>query len=70
MLDETEHTTDVENVKKLGAIIVRGDNVVIISPPQGDNKWEKPVKEPHPWDDAPTKPSTSNADAAADAHTA
>jgi small nuclear ribonucleoprotein len=25
--------TDIENVKRLGAIIVRGDNVVIISPP-------------------------------------
>jgi small nuclear ribonucleoprotein len=33
VLEETEDTTDVENVKKLGAIIVRGDNVVIISPP-------------------------------------
>ena len=33
VLDETEDTTDVENMKKLGAIIVRGDNVVIISPP-------------------------------------
>ena len=33
VLDETDDTTDVENVNKLGAIIVRGDNVVIISPP-------------------------------------
>jgi small nuclear ribonucleoprotein len=33
VLDETEDTSDIENVKKLGAIIVRGDNVVIISPP-------------------------------------
>jgi small nuclear ribonucleoprotein len=33
VLEETEDTTDVENMKKLGAIIVRGDNVVIISPP-------------------------------------
>jgi len=33
VLDETDDTTDVENVSKLGAIIVRGDNVVIISPP-------------------------------------
>jgi small nuclear ribonucleoprotein len=33
VLDETDDITDVENVKKLGAIIVRGDNVVIISPP-------------------------------------
>ena len=33
VLDETDDTTNVENVKKLGAIIVRGDNVVIISPP-------------------------------------
>jgi len=33
VLEETEDTSDVENVKKLGEIIVRGDNVVIISPP-------------------------------------
>ncbi len=33
VLEETEDTSDKENSKKLGAIIVRGDNVVIISPP-------------------------------------
>ena len=33
VLDETDDTTDVENLRKLGDIIVRGDNVVIISPP-------------------------------------
>ena len=33
VLEETDDTTDVENVENLGAIIVRGDNVVIISPP-------------------------------------
>ena len=33
VLEETEETADAENVKKLGVIIVRGDNVVIISPP-------------------------------------
>jgi small nuclear ribonucleoprotein len=33
VLEETENTTDIENVKKLGVIIIRGDNVVIISPP-------------------------------------
>ncbi|MDH5450955.1 MAG: LSm family protein [Candidatus Bathyarchaeota archaeon] len=33
VLEETEDMTDVGNVKKLGVIIVRGDNVVIISPP-------------------------------------
>ncbi len=33
VLGETDDTTDVENVRKLGDIIVRGDNVVIISPP-------------------------------------
>lgn len=33
VLEETEDTTDAENVKKLGSIIVRGDNVVLISPP-------------------------------------
>ena len=35
VLEDTENTTNVENVKKLGLIIVRGDNVVIISPPPG-----------------------------------
>jgi len=33
VLEEAEDVTDSENVKKLGLIIVRGDNVVIISPP-------------------------------------
>jgi small nuclear ribonucleoprotein len=33
VLDETDDTTDSENIKKLGILIVRGDNVVIISPP-------------------------------------
>ncbi|MDH5691090.1 MAG: LSm family protein [Candidatus Bathyarchaeota archaeon] len=33
VLDETQDTTSTENVKKLGLIIVRGDNVVLISPP-------------------------------------
>lgn len=33
VLEETEDTTDIQNVKKLGLIIVRGDNVVLISPP-------------------------------------
>ena len=33
VLADTDDTTDIENVKKLGSIIVRGDNVVIISPP-------------------------------------
>ena len=33
VLEETEDTTDAEKVKRLGSIIVRGDNVVIISPP-------------------------------------
>jgi len=33
VLDETQDTTNVENVEKLGLIIVRGDNVVLISPP-------------------------------------
>lgn len=32
VLEETEDTTNVETVK-LGLIIVRGDNVVFISPP-------------------------------------
>ena len=33
VLEETDDTTDISNVKSLGSIIVRGDNVVIISPP-------------------------------------
>jgi len=33
VLDETQDTTNVENVKQLGLIIVRGDNVILISPP-------------------------------------
>jgi small nuclear ribonucleoprotein len=33
VLDETEDTSDPENTKKLGVLIIRGDNVVIISPP-------------------------------------
>lgn len=35
VLEDTEDTSNIENVKKLGLIIVRGDNVVIISPPPG-----------------------------------
>ncbi len=33
VLDETQDTTNVENMKKIGLIIVRGDNVILISPP-------------------------------------
>lgn len=33
VLEETEDTTDIENMKRLGVIIIRGDNVIIISPP-------------------------------------
>jgi len=33
VLEETEDTTNSENVRKLGVIIVRGDNVILISPP-------------------------------------
>lgn len=33
VIDETQDTTNVENVKQLGLIIVRGDNVILISPP-------------------------------------
>lgn len=33
VLEETEDTTNTENMRKLGPIIVRGDNVVLISPP-------------------------------------
>jgi len=33
VLEETDDISNPENVKKLGVIIVRGDNVIIISPP-------------------------------------
>jgi small nuclear ribonucleoprotein len=33
VLEETEDTTDADSVKKLGVLIVRGDNVILISPP-------------------------------------
>lgn len=33
VLEETDDISDKENMKKLGVIIVRGDNVIIISPP-------------------------------------
>jgi len=33
VLEETEDTTNAESTRKLGLIIVRGDNVVLISPP-------------------------------------
>ena len=35
VLEETEDTTSSEKVRRLGTIIVRGDNVVIVSPPPG-----------------------------------
>ncbi len=35
VLEETEDTSNMEKVRKLGTIIVRGDNVVIVSPPPG-----------------------------------
>jgi len=33
VLEEADDITDAENIEKLGIIIVRGDNVIIISPP-------------------------------------
>ena len=33
VLEKAEDVTDMENVEELGLIIVRGDNVVMISPP-------------------------------------
>jgi len=33
VLDETQDTTSAESMKQLGLIIVRGDNVILISPP-------------------------------------
>ena len=40
VLEETDDTSDIENTKKLGLIIVRGDNVVLISPPPRWLFWE------------------------------
>jgi small nuclear ribonucleoprotein len=33
LLEETEDITNAEKPRKLGTIILRGDNVIIISPP-------------------------------------
>jgi len=33
LLEETADITNVEKARKLGTIILRGDNVIIISPP-------------------------------------
>ena len=33
VLERAEDVTDTENIEELGLIIVRGDNVVMISPP-------------------------------------
>jgi small nuclear ribonucleoprotein len=33
VLEEAEDVTNTEVVKKLGTIIVRGDNVILVSPP-------------------------------------
>jgi small nuclear ribonucleoprotein len=33
VLEKAEDVTDAENVRELGLIIVRGDNVIMISPP-------------------------------------
>ncbi|MCS7120114.1 MAG: LSm family protein [Nitrososphaerota archaeon] len=33
VLEKAEDVTDMESVQELGLIIVRGDNVVMISPP-------------------------------------
>jgi small nuclear ribonucleoprotein len=33
VIEETEDISNKENMRKLGVIIVRGDNVIIISPP-------------------------------------
>lgn len=33
VMEDTEDITEVDKTKKLGTLIVRGDNVVLISPP-------------------------------------
>lgn len=32
-LEDAEDVTNMESVKKLGLIVVRGDNVILVSPP-------------------------------------
>jgi len=38
VMEDTEDITDVDKAKKLGTLIVRGDNVVLISPPPTHKK--------------------------------
>jgi len=33
VIEDAEDITDSENAKKLGTLVVRGDNVVLVSPP-------------------------------------
>jgi small nuclear ribonucleoprotein len=33
VMEDTEDITEIDKAKKLGTLIVRGDNVVLISPP-------------------------------------
>ena len=33
VMEDTEDITEVDNAKKLGTLVVRGDNVVLVSPP-------------------------------------
>jgi small nuclear ribonucleoprotein len=64
VLEETDDTTNIENTKKLGLIIVRGDNVVLISPPP---RWYLPwVKVHRQWANDKAKSSTYAADVAED----
>ena len=41
LLEETEDITNAENARKLGAIILRGDKVIIISPPRRQKHGKK-----------------------------
>ena len=66
VLEETEDTTVVENQKKLGLIIVRGDNVVLISPPPRLYRWDQVHQQ---WAKAQGAWSTLNVDAAVAVHT-
>ncbi len=38
VVEDAEDITEVDNAKKLGTVIVRGDNVVLISPPPNREK--------------------------------
>ena len=44
LLDSSEEVPAEGDTKSLGTIVVRGDNVVMISPPPPENRWFEMVK--------------------------